>query len=120
MENSDEEGFNGLSGSLKSYQKSLQEEWEAKNPSVDDSPEEIAKKARSLVITSLPLLIDRAGLLALGADSESVSLSAIKFLYNIVVPPQTKAPGEVDPMERLLRELATNDGKEQPTAGDKD
>lgn len=99
---------------LRSYQKALEEEWESSKPSVDDSPEELAKKARSLVIKTMPQLIEKATLLAIGASSESTSLSAIKFLYQIVVPPRTMAPGEVDPMVKLFEDLKKNDGKDQP------
>ncbi len=99
---------------LKAYQTALEEEWEKSQPSVDDTPEELAKKARQLVISSMPKLITKAELLALGATSESVALSAIKFLYQIVVPPKTLAPGEVDPLTKLFEELKLNDKKEQP------
>jgi len=100
---------------LKGYQKALEEEWESSQPSVEDTPEELAKKARALVISQMPQLITKANLLALGATSESVALSAIKFLYQIVVPPKTLAPGEVDPLEKLFADIKKNDGKEQPS-----
>jgi hypothetical protein len=99
---------------LKEYREALEQEWEKSEPSVNDTPEELAKKARALVITSMPQLIQKANLLALGASSESTSLSAIKFLYNIVVPPKTMAPGEVDPLTQLFADLKKNDAKEQP------
>lgn len=99
---------------LRAYQEALEQEWEASNPSIDDTPEELARKARALVISSMPQLIQKANLLALGASSESVALSAVKFLYQIVVPPKTMAPGEVDPMVKLFEELKKNDNKDQP------
>jgi hypothetical protein len=99
---------------LKEYKEALEQEWENSNPSVNDPPEELARKARALVIQSMPQLIQKANLLALGASSESVALSAVKFLYQIVVPPKTMAPGEVDPLEKLFRELGKNDAKDQP------
>lgn len=110
----DDTDDNDFTQRLKEYKEALEQEWEASNPSVDDTPEELAKKARKLVITSLPQLITKANLLALGASSESVSLSAVKFLYQIVVPPRTMAPGEVDPLSKLFDELKLNDNKEQP------
>lgn len=110
----DEANDNDFAARLRGYQQALEQEWEKSNPSVDDTPEELAKKARALVISSMPQLIQKANLLALGATSESTSLSAIKFLYQIVVPPKTLAPGEVDPLEKLFSELKKNDQKEQP------
>lgn len=94
---------------LKAYKQSLEEEWEKSNPDTNDPPEELARKARALVIATMPRLIEKATLLALGASSESVSLNAIRFLYQIVVPPKTMAPGEVDPMEKLIAGLQKND-----------
>lgn len=96
---------NDFTKRFRAYQKALEEEWEESQPSENDTPEELAKKARKLVISSMPRLIEKANLLALGANSESVSLQAIRFLYQIVVPPKTMAPGEVDPMDALINKL---------------
>jgi hypothetical protein len=94
---------------LAEYQKALREEWESTNPSDDDTPEEIARKARQLVIATFPRLIERATLLALGASSESVSMQAVKFLYGIIVPANTLPQGTPDPIEELMRQLKAND-----------
>lgn len=98
-----------LARNVAKYKKALEEEWEAQNPTEEDTPEEIARKARKLVIATFPRLIERSQFLALGASSESVSMQAIKFLYNIIVPPTTITPGTPDPMEELIRQLQTND-----------
>jgi hypothetical protein len=90
---------------LRDYQKALEEEWEQSKPSVDDDPEELARKTRKLVINSIPQLVQKANLLALGATSESVSLQAIRFLYQIVVPNASQAAGAPDPMDKLIEEL---------------
>jgi hypothetical protein len=99
---------------LHDYTKAIEQEYEASNPSVDDTPEELSKKARALVIKNLPILLGRATGLALTSNSDSVSLSAVKFLYNVIIPPSTPMPGEPDPITKLFNELATNDKKEQP------
>jgi hypothetical protein len=99
----------GVQKLLHEYTKAIEQEWEEKNPSVDDTPEEISKKARSLVIENLPVLLGKATQLALSAGSDAVSLSAIKFLYNIIVPPTTRMEGEPDPMTKLIEQLQNND-----------
>lgn len=109
-----ENGDNDFARRLREYQRSLEEEWESSNPSEDDSTDEIARKARKLVINSIPKLIEKANLLALGADSPSVSLQAIKFLYAIVVPPHTVTPGTVDPMDELIKTLTKNEKDANP------
>lgn len=90
---------------LRNYQKALKEEFEANTATDADPPEVIAAKARKMIILTLPELIQKANLLALGASSESVSLQAIRFLYGIVVPATTRPPGEPDPMDKLIADL---------------
>ena len=97
---------------LHEYTQAIEQEWEESNPSVTDTPEELATKARSLVISNLPTLLGKATGLALTANSESTSLSAIKFLYSIIVPPSTTMPGEPDPISKLLADLSKNDPPE--------
>jgi hypothetical protein len=99
-----------LNEKLQAYHKALEEEWSAQSPSTEDTPEELAKKARKLIIDDLPSLLEQAMLIAKMGTSDTVKMTAIKFLYEVVVPPKSiKGPAEPDPIDKLLAEIAKND-----------
>ena len=86
---------------VKSYKDALEEEFETINGTSEASA--VAEAWRKYLLPSQAKYVERLKYLALYADSESVQLSALKFIHAMLV--QNNEDADPDSLKKLLNDL---------------
>lgn len=94
------------------YSQALRQEFEDKQHA---EPENVAQHTQEYFKANSPHAIAQIVWLAINSESDTVRLNASKFIIEKAI---SKEEADKDPVSALLRKLAGNDKKEQPTGGD--